>query len=194
MAAACALVWHGVLAVTGKAVLTVAPASRSAETAALSAAGQPAGESVGIPTRIMIPSIAVDALIEQVALKKDGSMDVPEHPLDAAWYALGPRPGEAGSAAIDGHVDWLHGATGVFADLHKVKPGDTITVRDEKGVDIPFVVRATRTYDAAADARDVFISSDGKAHLNIITCDGKWDKSAGQYTKRLVVFADEEVK
>ena len=75
--------------------------------------------------------------------------------------------------------------------------GDIIKQTRENGdfrVDIPFVVRATRTYDAAADARDVFISTDGKAHLNIITCDGKWDKSAGQYTKRLVVFADEEVK
>lgn len=150
------------------------------------------GESIGVPVNIKIPSIKVDGVIEKVGLKTDGSMDVPKQPLDAAWYELGPRPGEIGSAAIDGHVNWYYGATGVFADLRKVKPGDKITVQDDKGAIISFVVRGSRMYAAAADAVDVFKSSDGKAHLNLITCDGTWDKNAKQYTKRLVVFADKE--
>jgi len=154
----------------------------------------PAPEPVGVPVRIIIPSIAVDAAIEQVALTDEGAMDTPERPLDAAWYELGPRPGETGSAAIAGHVDWYDGETGVFADLHKIKAGDTITVRDEDGSDVSFIVRESRNYDAAADAKEVFSSNDGKAHLSVITCTGAWDKRAGQYEKRLVVFADRETR
>ena len=148
--------------------------------------------SFGEPIRIIIPSIKLDAAIEKVALTADGSMGVPKHPLDAAWYASGPRPGETGSAAIAGHVDWWHGATAVFKNLHKVRPGDAIAVRDDKGTVISFFVRETRRFDPAADATEVFTSDDGKAHLNIITCDGVWDTRTKQFSKRLVVFSEKK--
>ena len=147
-------------------------------------------ERIGVPARVEIPSIAVDAAIEKVALAKDGSMDVPKRPLDVAWFEPGPRPGETGSAAIAGHVDDIRGKAAVFADLHKVKPGDTIVVRDEAGTPTSFVVRESRKLAAAADATQVFSSTDGKAHLNLITCSGAWDARAKQYAERLVVFAD----
>ena len=150
-------------------------------------------EIVGLPLRLKIPSIALDAAIEKVALKTDGSMDVPKDPMNAGWYELGYRPGEMGSAVIDGHVDWWYGATGVFANLHKIKPGDKITVQDDAGLVFTFIVREIRTYNAAADATNIFISNDGIAHLNLITCTGAWNKNANQYSKRLVVFADKEL-
>ena len=61
---------------------------------------------------------------------------------------------------------------------------------DDKGTLTSFVVRESRKYNVAADATAVFISNDGKAHLNLITCNGAWDARAKTYTKRLVVFAD----
>jgi LPXTG-site transpeptidase (sortase) family protein len=140
--------------------------------------------------RIKIPSIALDAAIDSVGLTPGSDMAVPSDPLHAGWYDLGPRPGEIGSAVIDGHVNWYYGATGVFADLHKLQAGDTITVEDATGVSSSFVVREIRRYDPSADASEVFFSTDGKAHLNLITCDGVWDKNAQQYSVRLVVFAD----
>lgn len=151
-----------------------------------------AGESIGVPMRIKIPKIAVDAVIEKVALVADGSMGVPKRALNTAWYELGPRPGEMGSSAISGHVNWWNGATGVFRNLHKLKKGDKITVLDDKGAIISFVVRESRIYKASADATDVFISNDGKAHLNLITCTGTWNKRTQQYSQRLVVFTDKE--
>lgn len=147
-------------------------------------------ENIGVPMRIAIPHITVDAPIEKVALTVDGSMDVPKLPLNTGWFALGPRPGETGSAVIAGHVDWKDGTTAVFANLHKVQPGDIITVLDDAGKVISFVVRESQTYDATEDATDVFNSNDGKTRLNLITCYGAWDKRAKQYTKRLVVFAE----
>lgn len=147
--------------------------------------------TVGLPVRISIPSIGLTAAIEQVTLTKAGAMDVPKDPMHAGWYALGPRPGETGSAAIDGHVNWWHGQTAVFTNLSQLKRGDTITTQDENGTVTTFAVRTIQTFDAGADAAQVFTSTDGKAHLNIITCEGLWSKRLQQYTERLVVFADQ---
>lgn len=146
----------------------------------------------GLPMRLKIPGINVNAAIESVGLTSDGAVGIPKDPNNAAWYNLGPRPGEIGSAVITGHINWYYGAIGVFADLSKVRPGDKITIQDDKGAIISFVVREIRSYDASAEATDVFSSSDGKVHLNLITCEGVWDKLAKQYTQRLVVFADKE--
>lgn len=187
-----ALILQAYLTIPGKIILPVDPTVATIDVDVEPPAEPPAAapETFGAPAHIWIPSIAVDAAVEQVTLKKDGSMDTPTHPLDVGWYALGPRPGESGSAAFAGHVDWWKGATAVFKDLHKAKAGDVVTVQDEAGKKVSFIIRESRRYDAGADARDVFGSTDGKAHLNLITCDGAWDKKAGQYARRLVVFAD----
>jgi LPXTG-site transpeptidase (sortase) family protein len=147
---------------------------------------------VSIPVRIQIPAIHVDAAIEQVGLANDGSMDVPSLPSNTAWFMLGPRPGEIGSAVIDGHVDWTHGARAVFTDLHNLKSGDKVAVLNSQGIKIRFVVRETRTYSSNAYASDVFASNDGKSHLNLISCQGIWDKTANGFSQRLVVFTDKE--
>lgn len=146
--------------------------------------------AVGEPARLKIPSIGVDAAIEHVALTPKGLMGVPKDPMNTAWYELGPNPGEIGSAVIDGHVDWWYGATGVFANLDELKPGDTLSVEDNAGGSISFVVREIRIYDAQADATDIFLSNDGKAHLNLITCEGAWNRNSQSYSERLVVFTD----
>ncbi|MFA6447281.1 MAG: class F sortase [Patescibacteria group bacterium] len=150
--------------------------------------------ATGLPVRILIPKIRVNALINQVGLVADGSMGVPKLPRDTAWYKLGPKPGEAGSAVISGHVNWLYGAKGSFEYLKVLKPGDKIVVQNDKGESISFVVRTSRTLDREANATDVFYSYDGKAHLNLVTCAGAWDKTAKAYSKRLVVFADKVTK
>lgn len=157
-----------------------------------STTGVSAIKNIGEPVRIMIPSINLDSTIEKVGLKSDGSMDVPKTPLNTGWYALGPRPGEIGSAVIDGHVDWWYGAPAVFPNLYKLKADDKIIVEDEFGSYMSFVVRRTQSFGASDDATTVFISNDGRAHLNLITCTGVWDYRSNQYSNRLVVFADKE--
>lgn len=117
-------------------------------------------------------------------------MDVPSHLFSTAWYELGPRPGELGSAVIAGHLDGYHGLSAVFADLYKLKRGDKIATQDEDGAVANFVVGKSRLIGVGDDSTGVFVSSDGKAHLNLVTCAGTWDRRAAQYDKRLVVFAD----
>lgn len=148
--------------------------------------------NIELPVRLKIPSIKVNATIESVGVTSKGEMGTPKIPRNVAWYNLGPRPGEIGSAAIAGHVNWYNGAVSAFANLNKLKIGDRITIQDDKGAEVSFIVRKIHAYTSKEDPSEVFISKDGRAHLNLITCFGVWDKKAKQYSKRLVVFADKE--
>ncbi len=145
----------------------------------------------GLPIRIKIPKIGVDAALEYVGVTAQGAMAVPKGPDNAAWFDLGPRPGDNGSAVIAGHEGWKNNIQAVFDNLHTLQKGDQIYVTDEKGAVATFVVREVRTYDQNANAGGVFNSTDGKAHLNLITCEGVWNKIQKSYSDRLVVFTDE---
>jgi len=148
---------------------------------------------VELPSRLQIPVINVDVAIAYAGLTSDGAMDIKKNPEEVAWYDLGPRPGEIGNAVIAGHYGWTAtGEAAVFNNLHKLNKGDEISVIDDKGVNTTFVVRESRKYDPDADASSVFKSNDGKAHLNLITCDGVWENSKNTYSNRLVVFTDKK--
>ncbi len=147
---------------------------------------------VRLPARLKIPAINVDSVVEYVGLDSSGAMDVPESPDNVAWFKLGQRPGENGSAVIAGHYGWENGKAAAFDNLYKLRKGDKIYVEDEKGAIISFVVRESRRYKPEADASAVFESNDGKAHLNLITCEGDWNKDSKSYSERLVVFTDKE--
>jgi LPXTG-site transpeptidase (sortase) family protein len=118
---------------------------------------------------------------------------VPKGHANAAWFNLGSRPGDDGSAVITGHYGiWKNGMPTVFNNLYKLRKGDKLYVKDKKGITVTFIVRELRTYSPDDDASDVFNSSDGRSHLNLITCQGAWNKVSKSYPKRLVVFTDKE--
>ena len=79
---------------------------------------------------------------------------------------------------------------GVFSNLYELRTGDKLSIVNDKGETINFVVREVRSYDPVADATAVFTSTDGGAHLNLITCEGVWKQAQLSYTQRLVVFTD----
>lgn len=149
-------------------------------------------EVEGIPVFLKIPRINVDTTIEQVEITPQGEVGVPKGPTNVAWFSLGPRPGESGSAVIVGHYGWKDNITAVFDNLYKLQKGDKIYVKDDKGETITFVVRESKRYDPKADASAVFVSNDDKSHLNLITCEGVWNKEQKSYSKRLVIFTDRE--
>ncbi len=141
------------------------------------------------PARLLIPSIGVDANVEQVGKKADGSMGTPQTFGDVAWYALGAKPGEPGNAVIDGHVNNALTTAGVFAHLSQVTIGDKVTVVDAAGKSLSFVVTKTQTItDTTAQDTNIF-STTGPSGLVLITCQGDWVSSQHTYSERLVVFA-----
>jgi LPXTG-site transpeptidase (sortase) family protein len=145
----------------------------------------------GLPVRLEIPVIGVDSFIEDAYITPPGAMEVPAGTVDVAWFALGPHPGQVGSAVIGGHFGIENGVPFVFYNLNKLKVGDDIYIVDDEGNTITFVVNSAALYAANADATTVFTSSDGKAHLNLITCEGIWNEIAGEYPERTVVFTTE---
>jgi LPXTG-site transpeptidase (sortase) family protein len=145
-------------------------------------------ENQWYPARLEIPSINVDTAIEDVGVTSGGAMGVPSNTYDVGWFDLGPRPGEKGSAVIAGHFDGKNGEVGVFKNLYKLKKGDKLYIKDDKGKTISFAVSKSRLYDPGY-AKEVF-SISSSAHLNLITCDGVWNGIKKSYSKRLVVFAD----
>lgn len=144
----------------------------------------------GLPVRLKIPRLSVDASVEHLGLTANGELDAPKVPTTVGWYEAGPRPGEVGSAVMDGHYGWVNNKAAVFDNLYTLQKGDKILVEDETGKTTTFVVYELRTYQPEDDATAVFRSKDGKAHLNLITCQGVWNKGQQSFSTRLVVFAD----
>jgi LPXTG-site transpeptidase (sortase) family protein len=168
---------------TVEATVSVEP-TRSRETTPI-----PPPPAYEAPARLVIQKLDVDAKVEPVGVDKNGVMVAPKQPMGAAWYKLGPDPGEVGSAVIAGHSGYAGGRAALFDHLDTLKPGDSVTVIDKAGASIAFVVRESRIFDPKADTSEVFGRLDGQ-HLNLVTCAGSWNAKSGTHSKRLVVFTD----
>ncbi len=147
-------------------------------------------ESIGIPVHLSIPKLGIDVALGSVGLTAKGALDAPKGPSEAAWYRLGPRPGEMGSSVIDGHSGWKDGIHAVFDELDRLEKGDRLYVKDGLGAILTFEIREIRMYDEDDLTTEVFESRDGLAHLNLITCEGIWSKEKKSYSQRLVVLTD----
>lgn len=152
----------------------------------------PGGIPQGLPIRLKIPVIGVDSAIEDAYITSDGRMDVPASTINVAWFALGPHPGNEGSAVIGGHYGFYEANKGptVFYNLDKLKVGDKVYIENDNGDTLAFIVRRIQLFDRNADATTVFTSGDGLAHLNLITCEGLWNQVNDSYPDRRVVFTD----
>lgn len=148
----------------------------------------------GLPTRLKIPKLNIDAPVDSLGLTPDGDLDTPKTAENTGWYNAGPKPGEVGSAVIDGHFGYANNKPAVFDYLHTLVAGDVFHVEDEHKVTRSFVVRESRIFGPEDDATVVFRSSDNLAHLNLITCQGIWSAGQESYSTRLVVFADAVVE
>lgn len=166
------------------------PATGSGDQLAYSSIRDPGGISKGLPVRLIIPFIGVDSVIEDALITPDGRMDVPIGSKNVAWFALGPSPGQVGSAVIGGHFGITNGIPFVFYDLDKLREGDKIHIVDDGGDVLSFVVRSIGLFKRDDDATIVFTSNDGLAHLNLITCEGIWNKINDTYPERRVIFTD----
>lgn len=142
-----------------------------------------------VPRRLIIPAIKATANIQSLGIGQGGEMEAPNNFQEVGWFNLGPRPGEHGVAVIAGHLNNEYGAAGIFWHLSKLKEGDDIYVADASGKTFRFKVSGNKIYSADSLLEEIF-ERGGGARLNLITCNGAWDKNAQNYTKRLVVYAE----
>lgn len=148
-------------------------------------------KNITTPILLQIPRIQVNTNIIPVWLTPQGAMAMPEWYSDVGWYNSWVYPGEHGTAVIAVHY-WIlrNGTISVFNNLSKLEKWDMISIVDNNGRTTTFVVRKSRLYSEYEDTSSVFISSDKNAHLNLITCQGIWNKVSKSYPNRLVIFTD----
>ena len=145
--------------------------------------------SSSVPIRFIIPSLHINAAVQEVGLNAMGNMMAPDNFTDVAWYKYGPTPGTKGSAVIDGHVDNGLGLAGVFKNLNKLQTGSDIFVIPKKGPELHFVVTDIKVYPYDAVPTDLLFNQNDAARLNVITCEGGWVSGGDTYDHRLVVFS-----
>lgn len=145
----------------------------------------------GLPVTFSIPKLGVkNAAVESVGLDKENKMDVPKDADNVGWYNLGAKPGEIGSAVMAGHLDKKDGSPAVFYNIKDLKQGDEISVSDEDGNNYTFIVTDVKTYELSKFPLEEVFAKNDKARLNLITCEGTFNKSSQLYSHRLVVYSE----
>jgi hypothetical protein len=142
------------------------------------------------PVSLTIPATGTRSELLHLGLREDGTLEVPpEGPgSPASWYTASPTPGERGPAVLLGHVNATGGGPGVFADLRRLAPGDTVEIVRENGSTAVFAVDRAEQYGKDDfPTLEVYGNTEG-AELRLITCDG-YDPATGEFDDNYVVYA-----
>ncbi len=149
-----------------------------------SGANQPTG-----PSRLIIPDIGVNAFMESRGLTKDNAVDVPKSLWNVSWFNKSSKPGSPGPAMIVGHYSSYGRA--VFANIHKLKPGQKIIVRDDSNQVFSYAVKSIDSYpQAQVPMAELLGDKQSKPRLVLITCGGQYIKGAHDFTNRTVIRAE----
>ncbi|MGH3862358.1 class F sortase [Actinokineospora sp.] len=142
------------------------------------------------PVSVEIPKIGAKSSLVPVGLTTDGALDVPptSQPLQAAWYGLGPMPGEVGPSVVLGHVDG-DGKPGIFHQLTKLTPGDEVLIAREDGSTLTFVVRRLQQVRKDAFPTEEVYGDTAGPELRLITCGGSFDRATGNYRDNVIAYA-----
>jgi LPXTG-site transpeptidase (sortase) family protein len=140
---------------------------------------------IGVPARIVIPDVKVDAAVLQVGTTAAGAQDVPHSLTATGWWKDGQQPGQPGNAVIVGHT--ASKADGVFDNLADVEKGDRITVRGKKGkVDYRVTSEHEVKVEKFAAESDRIYRKTGPSGLVLMTC-GDWNGK--RYETTVIVYA-----
>jgi hypothetical protein len=156
---------------------------------AVAAPPRPIGPArVARPVSLSIPAIGVHTRLIRLGLTARGTLQVPASTSVAGWYTGSPRPGQAGSAVIAGHIDSYLGP-GVFFRLRLLRPGDRIYVRNADGTLAVFDVYAEHSYPKDRFPTQQVYGPAPDPELRLITCGGTFNPAIGSYLNNVVVYA-----
>ncbi len=145
------------------------------------------------PTALQIEAIGVTApVIPLGVVAETGQMEVPDNVDEVGWYRFGPSPGQPGSSVLAAHVDLYGEGPGVFYNLDRLLPGDSINVLFEGGETTTFVVTSSERVPKGGLAVESIFAQDGQPVLTLITCGGAFNYSSRTYDDNVVVTAQPE--
>jgi sortase A len=153
---------------------------------------EPHGANTAPPTRIVIPSLSVDAPVVQVSWYKaeiDGQIqaawEVPDA-YAAGWHETSSPLGVPGNTVLNGH-NTTNGE--VFRDLYKLKPGDDIVLYSEE-ISHTYAVSRTLILPEVGQPLEVrlenarYVMPTDDERLTLVTC-----HPYGSLRNRLIVIA-----
>ncbi|KGN31536.1 hypothetical protein N802_03975 [Knoellia sinensis KCTC 19936] len=140
------------------------------------------------PTKVILPTLGVNAPIIDLSLKPDRRMEVPDNGTEAGWFTSSPTPGELGPSIIAAHVTH-ESKPAVFFELGGMRQGDRIEVEREDGTTATFGVTEVGQYPKAHFPSDKVYGSVDRAALRLITCGGVLDGETGSHVDNIVVYA-----
>jgi sortase (surface protein transpeptidase) len=146
--------------------------------------------AVAPPAGISVPAIDVTSTLVELGLNADRTVEVPpvDEPLQAGWFAGGPKPGEPGPAVVLGHVNG-GGQAGVFARLAELAEGDEILVERTDGTTVRFTVTHVDQVPKSGFPTEQVYGDTAGPELRLITCGGSFDRDAHSYRDNVIVYA-----
>jgi LPXTG-site transpeptidase (sortase) family protein len=141
-----------------------------------------------LPSRLIIPSLNIDANIQHVGLDHKGNVGIPNNFSDVAWYEESVIPGHSGVAVISGHLDNGIKLPGVFKNLQKIKIGDSVNIIDANNITEEYIVNNIKELPYNAKIDQVLFDADVPT-ISLITCDGSWIESSKTYGYRVIIYA-----
>lgn len=142
------------------------------------------------PKYLSLPSIDAEGYVQNVGVDQNKQIAVPTNVHLAGWYVDTVRPGQQGLSIIDGHIYVGGKVQGIFQNLSQLHQGDSFSVTFGDDTVKGFTVESVQTV-SNADVPAVLFSQNPKiaSQLNLITCGGTYDKSAKEFSQRVVVVA-----
>ena len=117
-------------------------------------------------------------------------MGIPQDFSQVGWYSPAGRPGETGSAILNGHYDDPLGTPAVFYNLKNLNVNDEIIITTENGGEFVFVVEDVFSHPLEVFPYDLLYEESDNRQLKLLTCDGVWNADSRDYSNRLVVVAN----
>lgn len=145
------------------------------------------------PLTLTLDRLGVTAPIVPATLSQ-GVLNPPESVSTVGiWTDGAPLNSNAGTTLLTGHVNLANQGNGAFADLHELRPGDSVTTTDEAGqmtiweVTLVFSRPKSEGVDPTAVA-----GRDGPRRLALVTCGGDlvFSSDIGDYSDNVYLYAE----
>ncbi|RIJ69555.1 sortase [Nakamurella silvestris] len=143
------------------------------------------------PVSLTIPAINVQSSLMDLGLNPDGTVQVPsldDPDAEAGWYTGSPTPGQQGPSILLGHIDSRRYGPGVFYDLDKLVPGDTVEVTRADGSVATFTIDKVQSYLKSEFPTEEVYGNIDHAGIRLITCGGAFNSDEGSYESNIIAF------
>jgi sortase A len=149
---------------------------------ALPRKGLPANQPTRPASRLVIPSLGVDAPVVLLMLDAlRGTWDVSQLTQEVGHLQGTAAPGDPSNVALAGHVTLAQGGDGPFRNLAQLRMGDDVLVYSGDEV-YRYTIESVRVV-APEDVEVTFPTA--RPTLTLITC-ANWDRARRVYEQRIV--------